>query len=728
MKDHSNISITSTEELQIEGSDGNDRINGSDGNDIINSGNGDDTIDSGAGDDTINGGRGLDILNGGAGTDVLALFDLNRGDENIGFIGEADNFTFLVDGADEGTFLNIESVKFDNGEVVSTADLDFTDAVASSERLQIEGSDGNDRINGSDGNDIINSGNGDDTIDSGAGDDTINGGRGLDILNGGAGTDVLALFDLNRGDENIGFIGEADNFTFLVDGADEGTFLNIESVRFDNGEVVSTADLDFTDAIASSNSENDTSDITMLPDLPPGSNERLRAPLEFPEDVELDDIEVFLTDFALSPNELDARHYHPGQNFLYVVEGSAEFKVDGEPDEIAEAGDAKEIPYERKHSARGTEEGARVIGFSVHEDDRPEKFLVEDHEHEDHEHEDHEHEDHEHGDELAGADIAIATIEMNDPSSTSGISTNENTSDIAMLPELPPSGSKEILRSPLESPEDIDDIEVVVSDVIIPPNGAVPRHYHPGEEFLYILEGSTEHIVDGEPYEIIEAGDGRVIPYERRHEPRATEEGARVLVFRVHEEGQPERILVEDHEHGENHEHGDELAGADFATINLTDLADQTVEFTVSRDAGFDDTIGFYEVNEDGSVQDPISGQTIAIGEEGYQDAALANSLDFTLSTGNGETSTFTTDLAGGTQYATFLIADGGLDELLDEDSSNDPSIYFDTAEANASGFDYIRTAGSNTFEYEDLTYGTNGVFNDGTPDYNDMVVEYDFI
>ena len=617
----------------------------------------------------------------------------------------------------------------------ATQDLDFTEAIAFSEGLQIEGSDGNDRINGSDGNDIINSGNGDDTIDSGAGDDTINGGRGLDILDGGAGTDVLALFALNRGDENIGFVGEADNFTFFVDGADEGTFLNIETVKFDNGEVVSTADLDFTKAIAPSEGlQIEGNDITMLPELPPGSNERLRAPLEFPEDVELDGIEVFLTDFVLSPNELDARHYHPGQNFLYVVEGSAEFKVDGEPDEIAEAGDAKEIPYERKHSARGTEEGARVIGFSVHEDNRPEKFLVEDREHEDHEHgdhehehehEDHEHEDHEHGDELAGADVA--TIEMNDPSSTSGTSTNENTSDIAMLPELPPSGSKEILRSPLESPEDIDDIEVVVSDVIIPPNGAVPRHYHPGEEFLYIIEGSTEHIVDGEPYEIIEAGDGRVIPYERKHEPRATEEGARVLVFRVHEEGEPERFLVEDHEHGD-HEHEDELTSADFATIDLTNSADQTVEFTVSREAGFDDTIGFYEVNEDGSVQDPIGGQTIAIAEAGYQDAALANSLDFTLSTGNGETSTFTSNLAGGKQYGTFLIADGGLDELLDSDFSNDPAIYFDTAEANASGFDYIRTAGSNTFEYEDLTNGTNGVFNDGTPDYNDMVVEYDFI
>ena len=55
----------------------------------------------------------------------------------------------------------------------ATEDLDFSDAVASQQGLQIEGSDGNDRINGSDGNDIINSGDGDDTINSGAGDDTI---------------------------------------------------------------------------------------------------------------------------------------------------------------------------------------------------------------------------------------------------------------------------------------------------------------------------------------------------------------------------------------------------------------------------------------------------------------------------------------------------------------------------------------------------------------------------
>ncbi len=217
--------IASSRGLQIEGGDGNDRINGSDGNDIINSGNGDDTINSGAGDDTINGGRGLDILDGGAGTDVLALFALNRGDENIGFVGEANNFTFFVDGVDEGTFLNIESVKFDNGEVVSTQDLDFTDADASSGGLQIEGSDGNDMIVGSDGN------------------DTLNGGKGDDTLNGGAGTDVLA-FDFEP-NENITYVGSANNFNVLVDSINEGTFTNIESIKFANGDVIATQDIEF---------------------------------------------------------------------------------------------------------------------------------------------------------------------------------------------------------------------------------------------------------------------------------------------------------------------------------------------------------------------------------------------------------------------------------------------------------------------------------------------------
>ena len=140
---------------------------------------------------------------------------------------------------------------------------------------------------------------------------------------------------------------------------------------------------------------------------------------------------------------------------------------------------------------------------------------------------------------------------MKDRSSMSSTLTSEKiTSDEPVVSSelmLPP-GSNEMLRAPLTSAEDL---EVIISDVIIPPNGTVPRHYHPGEEFIYIIEGSVVHIEEGMPEEIRQAGDAFVIAPEVEHEPRGTEEGARVIVFRVHEEGQPERILVEDREHGD---------------------------------------------------------------------------------------------------------------------------------------------------------------------------------
>lgn len=37
----------------------------------------------------------------------------------------------------------------------------------------------------------------------------------------------------------------------------------------------------------------------------------------------------------------------------------------------------------------------------------------------------------------------------------------------------------------------VEDTEVIVSRVVIPPNTALPKHWHPGEEFAYVLEGSV---------------------------------------------------------------------------------------------------------------------------------------------------------------------------------------------------------------------------------------------
>ena len=102
-------------------------------------------------------------------------------------------------------------------------------------------------------------------------------------------------------------------------------------------------------------------------------------------------------------------------------------------------------------------------------------------------------------------------------------------------------GSNEVLKATLESAEGI---EVIISDVIIPPGAQVPRHYHPGEEFIYIVEGDAVQIEEGQDHRILKAGDAYVIRKERIHSPRGGDDGARAIVFRVHVEGSPERVLV----------------------------------------------------------------------------------------------------------------------------------------------------------------------------------------
>ena len=111
----------------------------------------------------------------------------------------------------------------------------------------------------------------------------------------------------------------------------------------------------------------------------------------------------------------------------------------------------------------------------------------------------------------------------------------------AQAPEgsRPPPGSNEVLRSPLAG---TPGVEVIVSDVVIPPNGQVARHYHPGEEFLYLIEGTAIHVEQGKPDLPLKVGDSYAIPPRAIHAPRGGPEGARAIVFRVHVAGQPERI------------------------------------------------------------------------------------------------------------------------------------------------------------------------------------------
>ena len=85
--------------------------------------------------------------------------------------------------------------------------------------------------------------------------------------------------------------------------------------------------------------------------------------------------------------------------------------------------------------------------------------------------------------------------------------------------------------------------EIVVSYVEIPPNTTMDRHWHPGEEFHYYLEGEVEIAIDGETSIIGTPGTVGHVPFKKMHTALAGEKGAKILVFRVHTEGKPVRYL-----------------------------------------------------------------------------------------------------------------------------------------------------------------------------------------
>ena len=84
-----------------------------------------------------------------------------------------------------------------------------------------------------------------------------------------------------------------------------------------------------------------------------------------------------------------------------------------------------------------------------------------------------------------------------------------------------------------------------MSHVTIPPNTSLPKHWHPGEEFAYVLEGSVTLWQKGKRNTLGKAGDVLKVPLKQIHTAITDDEGVTLLVFRVHERGQPERIAAD---------------------------------------------------------------------------------------------------------------------------------------------------------------------------------------
>jgi quercetin dioxygenase-like cupin family protein len=93
--------------------------------------------------------------------------------------------------------------------------------------------------------------------------------------------------------------------------------------------------------------------------------------------------------------------------------------------------------------------------------------------------------------------------------------------------------------------ESADGLEVVTSYVELPAGMQLPAHTHPGEEFAYVIEGAIHLWQDGRGEQLYESGATAKVPLGTVHTVRTGDEGVKLVVFRIHRQGEPERTLVD---------------------------------------------------------------------------------------------------------------------------------------------------------------------------------------
>ena len=82
--------------------------------------------------------------------------------------------------------------------------------------------------------------------------------------------------------------------------------------------------------------------------------------------------------------------------------------------------------------------------------------------------------------------------------------------------------------------------EAVQAIAEIAPGAAAGRHTHFGPEFGYVLEGSSELLVDGEAPRVLKAGDAYLIPAGKVHDAKGVgDKPVKVLATYLVEKGKP---------------------------------------------------------------------------------------------------------------------------------------------------------------------------------------------
>ena len=146
---------------------------------------------------------------------------------------------------------------------------------------------------------------------------------------------------------------------------------------------------------------------------------------------------------------------------------------------------------------------------------------------------------------------------------------------------------------------------------------------------------------------------------------------------------------------------------------------DVKADFTVNREAAFNNFVGFYKVADENGGIDIDGDGTVDFrpGDSGYAQAAMKGRVaGIDLGVDNQGTATFTDKiLTGGSIFAPFILTDGRtVDQVL---NGQVDQAYFAYLGANSDKVDHIRLLGNNVFGFEDLAGG-------GDNDYNDIIVK----
>jgi quercetin dioxygenase-like cupin family protein len=82
--------------------------------------------------------------------------------------------------------------------------------------------------------------------------------------------------------------------------------------------------------------------------------------------------------------------------------------------------------------------------------------------------------------------------------------------------------------------------EVIQNRVDIAPDAPAIRHWHPGEEIIYVLEGTLEYEIEGQETRTVSAGEALTVPAQAVHAVRNVGDGVGTeLATYVVEKGKP---------------------------------------------------------------------------------------------------------------------------------------------------------------------------------------------